>query len=134
MKKMVIALKKYYVKRDGFISSYFIYLFMIITLCLCIITNKINYDNKTIYNLNIFTDYFTNEYLIINHIKKELLKEEELLDSYLINNHIVDITNNEETLIVSINGEYTEVLELFISDNKIMKYEAYRDVDDIFTE
>ena len=134
MKKMVKALKKYYVKRDGFISSYFIYLFMIITLCLCIITNKTNYDNKTIYNLHIYSDYFTNEYVIINHIKKELLKEEELLDSYLINNHIVDITNNEDTLIVSINGEYTEVLELFISDNKIMKYEAYRDVDDIFTE
>ena len=134
MKKMVKVLKKYYVKRDGFISSYFIYLFMVISLCLCIITNKINYDNKTTYNLNIYSDYFTNEYMIISHIKSELLKEEGLLESYFINNHVVDISNNGDSLLITISGAYSEILELFIENNKIMRYESYRNPSDIFTE
>ena len=127
-------MKKLLLKSEGFISSYFIYIFMIIALCFLIIANNINYELKTTHNISKYTEYINNEYIIITYFKDLLENEKEIEDYYFINNHGINVEKSDNGFILSIYGECGEVLEVYVMNNRIYDYVAYRDVEDIFIE
>ena len=113
----------------GFISTYFLAGFL---LCSILVTSSMYIDRhifQSFSNLKENNQYFEQEVLIIEHIKKELL-ESELLEpsTYTYGNVYCDIEVEEEQIIVDVYSPQVETLVILYDqeDKKINDFTSYR--------
>ena len=70
--------------KKGFISSYFLYNLIVISIFIATLLLSIQLKTKSLYNLNISNDYLLQEIIVINDIKCKLLNNEILEGVYSI--------------------------------------------------
>ncbi len=128
-------MKDYWVKNDGFISNYFLYIFLLILICLTIILNNKNNELKTIANIKTYNKYFEQEYKAIYYLKDIIYKDkfegEELLNN---NDYIIDKKDNHINIVI--NEPLYEEINVYVDwDNKIITdYEVNRYIEEAFID
>lgn len=124
-------MKDYYAKNKGFISTYFLILLMLISICISIITTKLSSDLKILNNIEKYSMYFNNEYAVISFFKTKLI-EEVIEGEYFINGHNIVARYESNQIVLEVSGEYNEIIYLQISGNKIFDYYVYRDIEGLY--
>ena len=100
--------------KKGFISSYFLYNLIVISIFIATLLLSIQLKTKSLYNLNISNDYLLQEIIVINDIKCKLLNNEIFEGVYSIEDLSYEITQHEETLYVNINSNLNESLIIYL--------------------
>ena len=126
-------MKDYFVNNKGFVSTYFLIIFMFTFIFISIITTKLSYDLKTLNNIEKYNMFFNNEYTVISFFKNKL-DDNDLEGEYFINNHNVVVSYEGNQLVLEVVGSFNEIIYLQINDNKIFDYYAYRDIDELFLD
>lgn len=119
-------MKEYCVRSKGFISTYFLYIFMIISFCVLIISkNQIN-KSETLINIEEYSKHFNNEYIVISYLKDRLLKEEEIVGIHNINDIEVEVYEIGKEIYINIMDENFSTILLILNDEKtkIIDYES----------
>lgn len=114
--------------KKGFISSYFLYNIIVISIFIATLLLSIQLKTKSLYNLNISNDYLLQEIIVINDIKCKLLNNEILEGVYSIEDLSYEITQHEETLYVNINSNLNESLIIYL-----MKKEDNYEIKDYYS-
>ncbi len=114
--------------KKGFISSYFLYNLIVISIFIATLLLSIQLKTKSLYNLNISNDYLLQEIIVINDIKCKLLNNEILEGVYSIEDLSYEITQHEETLYVNINSNLNESLIIYL-----MKKEDNYEIKDYYS-
>lgn len=126
-------MKDYFVNNKGFVSTYFLIIFMFTFICISIITTKLSYDLKTLNNIEKYNMFFNNEYAVISYFKNKL-DDNNLEREYFINNHNVVVSYEGNQLVLEVVGSFYEIIYLHINDNKIFDYYVYRDINELFLD
>ena len=114
--------------KKGFISSYFLYNLIVISIFIATLLLSIQLKTKSLYNLNISNDYLLQEIIVINDIKCKLLNNEIFEGVYSIEDLSYEITQHEETLYVNINSNLNESLIIYL-----MKKEDNYEIKDYYS-
>ena len=122
--------------KKGIISNYYLFIFLLlITLISCFLTNYVT-ELKTLHNLENANAYFEVEYVVIDDIKQLLLDESLEDGSYSKLGISYDVMIDENIIYVDILGEYSESLVIYYDSelNKLLDYDAMRQIEDIYQE
>ena len=125
---------------DGFITAYFLIIFLSITILVSIETNNMLYQNKTLKNLIQANNYLAYEAKVLHYLKeldhvekdesnteldtKEL--EETIEDTVNIQDLVFHYIKNDSTITVDITSPIEESLIIYLEDEKIYDYDAIR--------
>ena len=113
-------MKVYSRSNSGFISTYFLSIFMYVSLLSSLIVINLSDRSKTMINLSTYSEYFIVEAQVIEELKCMLLKEEELPYERIGNTIYIAITDPiREDLIVTIDPITNHVM-----DYSVTRYEV----------
>ena len=104
-------MKYSYVNNKGFISAYFLVIFLYVITLVTVLSANLNYQAKTLENLDIIYAYQQEELSAIALLKKELCTEIHLEEKYQIKDQYIYIQLTNETLIVEYDADKKIVLD-----------------------
>ena len=104
-------MKYSYVNNKGFISAYFLVIFLYVITLVTVLSTNLNYQAKTLENLEIIYAYQQEELSAIARLKKELCTEMNLEDKYQIRDRYIYIQLTNEIVIVEYDPDKKIVLD-----------------------
>ena len=104
-------MKYSYVNNKGFISAYFLVIFLYVITLVTVLSTNLNYQAKTLENLDIIYTYQQEELSAIALLKKELCTEMNLEDKYQIRDRYIYIQLTNEIVIVEYDPDKKIVLD-----------------------
>ena len=104
-------MKYSYVNNKGFISAYFLVIFLYVITLVTVLSANLNYQAKTLENLDIIYAYQQEELSAIALLKKELCTEIHLEEKYQIKDRYIYIQLTNEMLIVEYDADKKIVLD-----------------------
>ena len=104
-------MKYSYVNNKGFISAYFLVIFLYVITFVTVLSVNLNYQAKTLENLEIIYAYQQEELSAIARLKKELCTEMNLEDKYQIRDRYIYIQLTNEIVIVEYDPDKKVVLD-----------------------
>lgn len=104
-------MKYSYVNNKGFISAYFLVIFLYVITLVTVVSTNLNYQAKTLENLDIIYTYQQEELSAIALLKKELCTEMNLEDKYQIRDRYIYIQLTNEIVIVEYDPDKKVVLD-----------------------
>lgn len=104
-------MKYSYVNNKGFISAYFLVIFLYVITLVTVLSANLNYQAKTLENLDIIYAYQQEELSAIARLKKELCTEMNLEDKYQIRDRYIYIQLTNEIVIVEYDPDKKVVLD-----------------------
>ncbi|MBF1110504.1 MAG: hypothetical protein HXL56_08370 [Solobacterium sp.] len=104
-------MKYSYVNNKGFISAYFLVIFLYVITLVTVLSANLNYQAKTLENLEIIYAYQQEELSAIARLKKELCTEMNLEDKYQIRDRYIYIQLTNEIVIVEYDPDKKVVLD-----------------------
>ena len=104
-------MKYSYVNNKGFISAYFLVIFLYVITLVTVLSTNLNYQAKTLENLEIIYAYQQEELSAIARLKKELCTEKNLEDKYQISDRYIYIQLTNEIVIVEYDPDKKVVLD-----------------------
>ena len=104
-------MKYSYVNNKGFISAYFLVIFLYVITLVTVVSTNLNYQAKTLENLEIIYAYQQEELSAIARLKKELCTEMNLEDKYQIRDRYIYIQLTNEIVIVEYDPDKKIVLD-----------------------
>ena len=104
-------MKYSYVNNKGFISVYFLVIFLYVITLVTVLSTNLNYQAKTLENLDIIYTYQQEELSAIALLKKELCTEMNLEDKYQIRDRYIYIQLTNEIVIVEYDPDKKVVLD-----------------------
>ena len=104
-------MKYSYVNNKGFISAYFLVIFLYVITLVTVISVNLDNQAKTLENLEIIYSYQLEELSAIARLKKELCTEIHLEEKYQIKDQYIYIQLTNETLIVEYDADKKIVLD-----------------------
>ncbi len=128
MKEIIKNMRLAYIKNKGFISGYFLYIFMIIiSLSFSVLFNQIN-ALYTVENLDIYQNYFNQEYIVIHDLKMKIMESDTIDISSQINGISYHAYCQDDVIYVDIDSEYSESLVVYYDNEtmEIIDFESYR--------
>lgn len=128
MKEIIKNMRLVYIKNKGFISGYFLYIFMIIiSLSFSVLFNQIN-ALYTVENLDIYQNYFNQEYIVIHDLKTKIMESDTIDISSQINGISYHAYCQDDVIYVDIESEYNESLVVYYDNEtmEIIDFESYR--------
>ncbi len=131
------------VSNSGFITAYFLIIFISLTILVSIETSNILYQNKTLKNITLANKYLAYEAKVLHYLKEldnaeeddtskleETSPEEELEeileDTVNMNNLVFHYIKNDSTITVDITSPIEESLIIYLEDDQIYDYDAIR--------
>ena len=104
-------MKYSYVNNKGFISAYFLVIFLYVITLVTVLSTNLNYQAKTLENFDIIYTYQQEELSAIALLKKELCTEMNLEDKYQIRDRYIYIQLTNEIVIVEYDPDKKVVLD-----------------------
>ena len=104
-------MKYSYVNNKGFISVYFLVIFLYVITLVTVISVNLDNQAKTLENLEIIYSYQLEELSAIARLKKELCTEMNLEDKYQIRDRYIYIQLTNEIVIVEYDPDKKVVLD-----------------------
>ena len=104
-------MKYSYVNNKGFISAYFLVIFLYVITLVTVLSANLNYQAKTLENLEIIYAYQQEELSAIARLKKELCTEMNIEDKYQIRDRYIYIQLTNEIVIVEYDPDKKVVLD-----------------------
>lgn len=104
-------MKYSYVNNKGFISAYFLVIFLYVITLVTVLSTNLNYQAKTLENLEIIYAYQQEELSAIARLKKELCTEMNIEDKYQIRDRYIYIQLTNEIVIVEYDPDKKVVLD-----------------------
>ena len=111
MLKITKNMKYSYVNNKGFISAYFLVIFLYAITLVTVLSVNLDNQARTLENLEIIYDYQQEELSAIARLKKELCTEIHLEDKYQIRDRYIYIQLTNEILIVEYDPDKKVVLD-----------------------
>ena len=111
MLEITTNMKYSYVNNKGFISAYFLVIFLYVITLVTVLSTNLNYQAKTLENLDIIYTYQQEELSAIALLKKELCTEMNLEDKYQIRDRYIYIQLTNEIVIVEYDPDKKVVLD-----------------------
>jgi hypothetical protein len=99
------------VNNKGFISAYFLVIFLYVITMVTVLSTNLNYQAKTLENLQTIYAYEQEELTAIARLKKELCTDIDLEEKYQIKNQLIYIQLSSEVLIVEFDPEKKVILD-----------------------
>jgi hypothetical protein len=99
------------VNNKGFISAYFLVIFLYVITMITVLSINLNYQAKTLENLQTIYAYEQEELTAIARLKKELCTDINLEEKYQIKNQLIYIQLLSEILIVEFDPEKKVILD-----------------------
>ena len=99
------------VNNKGFISAYFLVIFLYVITMITVLSANLNYQAKTVENLQAIYAYEQEELTAIARLKKELCTDINLEEKYQIKNQLIYIQLLSEILIVEFDPEKKVILD-----------------------
>ena len=104
-------MKYSYVNNKGFISAYFLVIFLYVITLVTVLSVNLDYQARTLENLEIIYAYQQEELSAIARLKKELCTEMNLEDKYQIRDRYIYIQLTNEIVIVEYDPDKKVVLD-----------------------
>ena len=104
-------MKYSYVNNKGFISAYFLVIFLYVITLVTVLSVNLDNQAKTLENLEIIYAYQQEELSAIARLKKELCTEMNLEDKYQIRDRYIYIQLTNEIVIVEYDPDKKVVLD-----------------------
>ena len=104
-------MKYTYVNNKGFISAYFLVIFLYVITMITVLSTNLNYQAKTLENLQTIYAYEQEELTAIARLEKELCTDIDLEEKYQIKNQLIYIQLSSEVLIVEFDPEKKVILD-----------------------
>ena len=111
MLEITTNMKYSYVNNKGFISAYFLVIFLYAITLVTVLSVNLDNQAKTLENLEIIYSYQLEELSAIARLKKELCTEIHLEEKYQIKDQYIYIQLTNETLIVEYDADKKIVLD-----------------------
>ena len=111
MLEIIKNMKYTYVNNKGFISAYFLVIFLYVITMITVLSINLNYQAKTLENLQTIYAYEQEELTAIARLKKELCTDINLEEKYQIKNQLIYIQLSSEILIVEFDPEKKVILD-----------------------
>ena len=111
MLEIIKNMKYTYVNNKGFISAYFLVIFLYVITMITVLSINLNYQAKTLENLQTIYAYEQEELTAIARLKKELCTDINLEEKYQIKNQLIYIQLSSEILIVEYDSEKKVILD-----------------------
>lgn len=111
MLEIIKNMKYTYVNNKGFISAYFLVIFLYVVTMVTVLSTNLNYQAKTLENLQTIYAYEQEELTAIARLKKELCTDIDLEEKYQIKNQLIYIQLSSEILIVEFDPEKKVILD-----------------------
>ena len=125
---MLERLKKIHIylpaSNKGFISSYFLMIFISILVLVSLEMKNIIHTNQMLQNLKIINQYSTYEAKVIHYFKVNEIEESE--DTITLNSLSFTYKKNDSTIIVEIISPIEESLVLYLENQEIYDYDVKR--------
>ena len=99
------------VNNKGFISAYFLVIFLYVITMITVLSANLNYQAKTVENLQAIYAYEQEELTAIARLKKELCTDIDLKEKYQVKDRFIHIQLSNEILIVEYNSEKKIILD-----------------------
>lgn len=111
MLEIIKNMKYTCVNNKGFISAYFLVIFLYVITMITVLSTNLNYQAKTLENLQTIYAYEQEELIAIAKLKKELCTNIDLEEKYQIKNRLIYIQLSNEILIVEFDPEKKVILD-----------------------
>ena len=111
MLEIIKNMKYTCVNNKGFISAYFLVIFLYVITMITVLSTNLNYQAKTVENLQAIYAYEQEELTAIARLKKELCTDIDLEEKYQIKNQLIYIQLSSEVLIVEFDPEKKVILD-----------------------
>ena len=111
MLEIIKNMKYTCVNNKGFISAYFLVIFLYVITMITVLSANLNYQAKTVENLQAIYAYEQEELTAIARLKKELCTDINLEEKYQIKNQLIYIQLLSEILIVEFDPEKKVILD-----------------------
>lgn len=111
MLEIIKNMKYTYVNNKGFISAYFLVIFLYVVTMVTVLSTNLNYQAKTLENLQTIYAYEQEELTAIARLKKELCTDIDPEEKYQIKNKLIYIQLSSEILIVEFDPEKKVILD-----------------------
>jgi len=111
MLEIIKNMKYTCVNNKGFISAYFLVIFLYVITMITVLSTNLNYQAKTLENLQTIYAYEQEELTAIARLKKELCTDIDLKEKYQIKNQLIYIQLSNEILIVEFDPEKKVILD-----------------------
>lgn len=111
MLEIIKNMKYTCVNNKGFISAYFLVIFLYVITMITVLSINLNYQAKTLENLQTIYAYEQEELTAIARLKKELCTDINLEEKYQIKNQLIYIQLLSEILIVEFDPEKKVILD-----------------------
>lgn len=125
---MLERLKKIHIylpaSNKGFISSYFLMIFISILVLVSLEIKNIIHTNQMLQNLKIINQYSAYEAKVIHYFKVTEIEESE--DTITLNNLSFTYKKNDSTIIVEIISPIEESFVLYLENQEIFDYDVKR--------
>lgn len=127
------------VSNDAFITSYFLIIFITITLLVSIETTNLLYHNKMLKNLKIANTYQAYEAKVLQVLNHNVLEEkeedteednEQIEDTLSIDFLTFHYIKNDSTITVDILSPIEESLVIYLENEQIYDYDVVRYTED----
>jgi hypothetical protein len=99
------------VNNKGFISAYFLVIFLYVITMITVLSANLNYQAKTVENLQAIYAYEQEELTAIARLKKELYTDIDLKEKYQVKDRFIHIQLSNEILIVEYDSEKKVILD-----------------------
>lgn len=99
------------VNNKGFISAYFLVIFLYVITMITILSINLNYQAKTVENLQTIYAFEQEELTAISRLKKELCMDIDLNEKYQVKDEFIHIQLASEILIVEYDPEKKVILD-----------------------
>ena len=111
MLEIIKNMKYTCVNNKGCISAYFLVIFLYVITMVTVLSTNLNYQAKTLENLQTIYAYEQEELTAIARLKKELCTDIDLEEKYQIKNQLIYIQLSSEVLIVEFDPEKKVILD-----------------------
>ena len=111
MLEIIKNMKYTCVNNKGFISAYFLVIFLYVITMVTVLSTNLNYQAKTLENLQTIYAYEQEELTAIARLKKELCTDIDLEEKYQIKNQLIYIQLSSEVIIVEFDPEKKVILD-----------------------
>ena len=99
------------VNNKGFISAYFLVIFLYVITMITVLSTNLNYQAKTVENLQAIYVFEQEELTAIARLKKELCTDIDLNEKYQVKDRFIHIQLASEILIVEYDSEKKVILD-----------------------
>ena len=111
MLEIIMNMKYTYVNNKGFISAYFLVIFLYVITMITVLSTNLNYQAKTVENLQTIYAFEQEELTAIARLKKELCTDIDLNEKYQVKDRFIHIQLASEILIVEYDPEKKIILD-----------------------